>query len=99
MRYLVPTFSISVFALNILAFSLLRQEHFSAGFEMLNIFGHIESWDLSVYYQKAVYFLLLRNYVSLLSLQIYLFIYFLFMNLMNNGQMDRGNETPTQDLP
>ena len=22
-----------------------------------------------------------------------------YMNLMNNGQMDRGNETPTQHLP
>ena len=36
-------FSISLFALNILAFFVLRKEHFSAGLEMLKISGHIES--------------------------------------------------------
>ena len=34
--------SISLFALNILAFFVLREEYFSAGLEMLNIFGYIE---------------------------------------------------------
>ena len=41
-------------------------------------------------------FLLLCNYVSLISLQIQFLWY---MNLMNNGQMDRSNENPTQHLP
>ena len=35
--------SIKLFALNILAIFVIREEHFSAGLEMLNIFGHVES--------------------------------------------------------
>ena len=72
-----------------------RQEHFSAGLGMLNIFAHIAS-RISVCISEGCVFLLLCNYVSLLSLQIE---FLWFMNLMNNGQMERGNENPIQHLP
>ena len=46
-------------------------------------------------YQKAVYFYCCVVNVSFCSLILILW----YMNLMNNGQMDRGNENPTQHLP
>ena len=47
-------------------------------------------------YQKAVY-----SYCCVFNVSIVKFTELIlwYMNLMNNGQMDRGNENPTQHLP
>ena len=47
-------------------------------------------------YQKAVYFYCCIVNVSILKFAELILWY---MNLMNNGQMDSGNENPTQHLP
>ena len=47
-------------------------------------------------YQKAVYF---YGCVVMFHLLSSLILILSYMNLMNNGQMDRGNENPTQHLP
>ena len=47
-------------------------------------------------YQKAVYFYCCLSMFYLLSSLILILWY---MNLINNGQMDRDNENPTQHLP
>ena len=49
-----------------------------------------------VVYQKAVYFYCCVVSVSFVNFTDLILRY---MNLMNNGQMDRGNENPTQHLP
>ena len=46
-------------------------------------------------YQKAAYFYCCVVNVSFVFTDLILW----YMNLMNNGQMARGNENPTQDLP
>ena len=60
-----------------------------------NIFGHIASRVFGCVPEGCV-FLLLRNrsfFVSFTDLILW------FMNMVNTGQMDRGNENPTQCLP
>ena len=49
-------------------------------------------------YQKAVYFYCCVVNVSLVKFTDFNFM-IAYMNFMNNGQMGRGNENPTQHLP
>ena len=61
--------------------------------ETLQRLGHIAS---RVFHQKAVYFYCCVFNVSIVKFTDLILWY---MNLMNNGQMDRGNENPTQYFP